>query len=104
MTIPSLIAELKEQYKEASVNTVKDFCDIAGVDYRNPDEVDLLQKELYQRGYKMRIEKIKEPKVEIGQNIYLLDLEDNIVVGSKIVIDLTVYEVRVFDIPKGTVH
>lgn len=85
--ISQMIKDLTEQYKELSVECMEDLCDMAGVEYREPKEAELLVKDMLKRGYKVKVVKYNHDGCSVGQYLILTDMDLNVVHGYKIYID-----------------
>lgn len=91
--IKNKIVELNEVYKYASVEKMKKLCKVAGVEYREPQEVQLLVESLKGEGYVIRQSKYSKPDKAVGQYLILRKLDGTFIRGYHIYINFTDYEV-----------
>ena len=93
--ISKMIEALNMTYATVSVNRMEELCNIGGVEYRDPSQASTLLKELYQKGYKLRVSKQMVEDVAIGQILVLRDLSGAFIRGYQIWIDFKDdYEVK----------
>lgn len=85
--------EIQKNYREASVECMKELCKRAGVQYRDPSESEKLLNEMNKNGYSIRIERYTN-KRSLGQYLVLTDLDLNLVHGYKVDLNLKDFEVR----------
>lgn len=85
--ISKMINQLNTVYATTSVEKVKELCNVAGVDYKEPNQARELAQDLHSRGFVLRIAKHSQEDVAVGQSLVLRDLQGTFVQGFEVWID-----------------
>ena len=85
--ISKVMSDLGKVYGVLSIGGMKDLCTKAGVPYREQSDSLALVRDLYEKGYKITIDRHNVPDVMVGQTLMLKDLDDNFIHGHQIWID-----------------
>lgn len=91
--IKETIEQLNGVYKYASVEKMKKLCKVAGVEYREPEEVTLLVESLKGAGFVIRASRYTKPEKAVGQYLILRTLDGTFVKGYHIYINFADYTV-----------